>query len=116
MHKRNHESEQKPKRKCHYFNNKVACPFSELGCMFEHELSEKCKVDQNCSVKLCPYQHSDSELNSFNLKEKLKAEEQASLFECSECDFKGKTYCEFYAHIEASHEEEEVDEQENTLE
>ena len=43
-----------------------------------------------------------------------KAEEQASLFECGECDFKGKTYCEFYAHIESSHEE-EVDDQEKTL-
>ena len=33
----------------------------------------------------------------------------------SPINFKGKTYCEFYAHIEASHEEEEVDEQDNTL-
>ena len=73
MHKRNHDSEQKQKRKCHYFNNKIVCPFSELGCMFEHELSWKGKFDQSCSVKLCPYQHSDSELSSSNSKEKQKA-------------------------------------------
>ena len=115
MHKRNHTSEQKQRRKCHYFNNKMVCPFSELGCMFDHELSEKCKFDQRCSMKLCPYQHSESELSLFNLKEKQKADEQASLFECAVCDFKGKDYCEFYTHIESSHEEEEND-QEETLE
>jgi hypothetical protein len=41
--------------------------------MFEHELSWKGKFDQSCSVKLCPYQHSDSELSSSNSKEKQKA-------------------------------------------
>ena len=66
-------------------------------------------------MKLCPYQHSESELSLFNLNEKQKADEQASLFECAVCDFKGKDYCEFYTHIESSHEE-EVNDQEETLE
>ena len=64
---------ERKKKKCHYFKNKLVCPFSELGCMFEHELSWKGKFDQSFSVKLCPYQHSDSELSSSNSKEKQKA-------------------------------------------
>ena len=31
---------------CHYFNNNLACPFEEIGCMFAHEVSEICKFGQ----------------------------------------------------------------------
>ena len=44
-------------KKCHYFNNKKSCPYEEIGCMFEHILSEMCKYGKSCSKKLCSYQH-----------------------------------------------------------
>ena len=42
-------------KKCHYFNNKKSCPFEEIGCMFEHILSETCTYGKSCSNKLCSY-------------------------------------------------------------
>ena len=45
-------------KKCHYFNNNLECPFEELGCMFEHAVSEMCKFDKKCTNNLCSYQHS----------------------------------------------------------
>ena len=113
-HKRNH-SDQKRKR-CPYFNNNLVCPFSDLGCMFEHAPSVKCMFDNKCSVKLCQYQHSKSESNRSCSKKKTdeeKAEETASLFECQICDFKAECYSDFYDHIEFSHEEDGDDGIEN---
>jgi hypothetical protein len=50
-------------KKCHYFNNKLACPFNELGCMFAHELSEMCKFNKKCKAYLCPNQRSKEKLD-----------------------------------------------------
>ena len=84
--------------------------------MFEHAPSEKCKFDKKCSVSLCQYQHSKSESSqtcSDKKTDKEKAEETANLFECTECDFKASSYCDFYAHIEFTHEEDNDDVNEN---
>ena len=31
---------------CHYFNNGKQCPYEEVGCMFNHSDSEKCRFDK----------------------------------------------------------------------
>ena len=49
------------RKKCHYFNNNKKCPYEELGCMFVHEKSEKCKFDDICANRLCPFRHSSNE-------------------------------------------------------
>ena len=56
-HRKNHTSTEI--KKCHYFNNNIACPFDELGCMFAHELSLMCKFDQKCTANLCQNRHSN---------------------------------------------------------
>ena len=93
-HKMNHSRQKR--KKCHYFNNNLECPFLDLGCMFEHAPSGKCKFDKKCSVPLCQYQHPETESNptcSKTKTDKEKAEETANLFECTECDFKATSYC-----------------------
>ena len=56
---RKHQESHKSKdiKNCHYFNNKKHCPFEEIGCMFDHVLSEKCNFGENCTNKMCQYQH-----------------------------------------------------------
>jgi hypothetical protein len=59
----------KKQRNCHYFNSGKNCPFEMLGCKFLHILSDKCKFDQSCSVKLCSYQHSQVLPKKVNFKD-----------------------------------------------
>ena len=49
-------------KKCHYFNNKKVCPYEEIGCMFDHSLSEICIFGKSCLNKLCPFQHNRKDL------------------------------------------------------
>ena len=76
---------------CHYFNNNLACPFEEIGCMFAHEVSEICKFGQECKNNLCSYQHSslknkpDPEPEGKDRNEKQVATENQS--EEQECPF-----------------------------
>ena len=60
-HKENHSNQNA--KKCHYFNNKKDCPFEEIGCMFEHSLSDMCIYNRNCKNKLCSNQHETDEDN-----------------------------------------------------
>ena len=60
-HQENHDSLKA--RKCHYFNNEKVCPFEEIGCMFDHTLSEMCSYGQSCSHRLCSYQHAYNSTN-----------------------------------------------------
>ena len=50
---------------CHYFNNGKQCPYEEVGCMFNHTESEKCRFDKYCNNKLCQFKHQD-ELNKIS--------------------------------------------------
>ena len=63
---------------CHYFNNGKECPFSEIGCMSLHELSEECKLGSRCERKLCQFQHSEKTCKvcdlEFRIKNKYKGE------------------------------------------
>ena len=44
-------------RYCHYYNNRLTCPYSDIGCMFRHEESPLCHFKDKCSKKLCQFQH-----------------------------------------------------------
>ena len=44
------------KRYCHFFNNGKACPYEDIGCKFQHQVSPICKV-QSCNITLCQYRH-----------------------------------------------------------
>ena len=52
---------------CHYFNNKKVCPYDDIGCMFKHAKSKKCKFEQSCKNMLCQFQHSSEELEKFTI-------------------------------------------------
>ena len=41
---------------CHYFNNKLTCPYSE-ECIFLHEDSTLCKYGSLCERNLCMFKH-----------------------------------------------------------
>ena len=53
---------------CHYFNNEDKCPYEEVGCMFKHEQSPRCRYETTCSNKLCQFQHrkNETQLNEEN--------------------------------------------------
>ena len=87
-------------QKCHYYNNMKICPFEEIGCMFEHSLSESCKFGKECNKKLCSFQHMDIH--------KEVVSEDKELFDCNECEFKGKTATELGHHIDEVHEKWEL--------
>ena len=45
-------------RFCHYFNNGKTCPYEEIGCKFKHEVSNNCRYDNLCHIRLCQFKHS----------------------------------------------------------
>ena len=45
------------KRKCHYFNNGLTCPFYKDGCKFVHKVSDECKFKNACKQTKCQYRH-----------------------------------------------------------
>ena len=100
--------ELKTMKNCHYFNNEKPCPFEEIGCMFRHEKSDKCKFNKLCKNKLCPYQHENqtllekekepNETGTDNI-EKIDSEDDSELIcdsdsdnEDLECDTCGKIF------------------------
>ena len=46
---------------CHYFNNRKRCPYEEIGCMFQHKESQRCRYQNLCNNKLCQFQHIPNE-------------------------------------------------------
>ena len=59
-----HMENQRSIRFCHYFNNDKVCPFTEIGCMFQHSVAPQCKHHLKCFTKLCQFKHSDEETQS----------------------------------------------------
>ena len=47
----------KSQKYCHYYNNDKSCPYEEIGCKFQHQISEKCVFGQKCKNKLCQFKH-----------------------------------------------------------
>ena len=48
----------KNKKCCHFYNNDKICPYEEIGCKFKHEVSNKCRYDKNCHIKLSQFKHT----------------------------------------------------------
>ena len=45
------------KRRCHYYNNQLECPFEMIGCKFDHRLSTECKFGSKCQTNKCQFRH-----------------------------------------------------------
>ena len=48
----------------HQENNRKPCPYEEIGCMFDHSLSEMCVFGKQCLNKLCPFRHDQENLET----------------------------------------------------
>lgn len=93
-----HSSE--TKKKCHYFNNEKICPYEDIGCMFDHEMSEICKFGEFCANKLCSYKHKNIQRgNEKPIKE--------SNYECQSCHKILTTHELLVSHVETIHVEQE---------
>ena len=82
---------------CHYYNNDKLCPFVEVGCMFAHEKAEQCKFKKQCQNKLCQFQHSNSEENSY--------ENISDPIDRLKCDHVAKTEKDLIEHFDNIHDE-----------
>ena len=109
-HMKGHES----KIFCHYFNNQKMCPFEELGCMFLHADSQKCKFQGNCSNKLCQFKHmdEDSETEDKIKKKKVKPnmernKTETKVFKCEKCSTEFSEIDDLTSHVKNVHEAEE---------
>ena len=81
-------------KKCHFFNNEKACPFEQIGCMFAHSPSEKCKNGKNCRYKLCSYKHNFKNIEHLKVEDEPEVEIMVEnvdtpAFKCNKC---GKQY------------------------
>ena len=47
----------KRERNCHYFNSNTRCPFEELGCKFQHVVSNTYKFGDECRFNMCQFKH-----------------------------------------------------------
>ena len=63
---------------CHYFNNGKVCPYSDIGCKFRHEMTDKCMNNKFCRILHCQYRHD--ELDN-KLSETQKSVEEFDMFE-----------------------------------
>ena len=50
-----HTDNAKNLRFSHYFNKKMTCPYSDLGCVLRHEESPVCHFKEKCLRKLCQF-------------------------------------------------------------
>ena len=102
-HNKCHLSEVKMK-KCHYFNNQKACPYEDLGCMFLHEVSEKCTFMESCSNSLCSFQHSnESDPKATIDEETMDENEDIGENQCHLCMLQLKTKDELMEHYRLQH-------------
>ena len=45
-------------RFCYYYNNRKECPFSQIGCKFQHKEAPECKFKEECNKTMCQFKHS----------------------------------------------------------
>ena len=80
---------------CHYFNNGKKCPYEDIGCMFNHKVSDNCRYNQFCRNRLCQFRH-DNEQNKHSEDENdldkesnndsdCEAESESEAIECDLC-------------------------------
>ena len=75
---------------CHYYNNCDECPYEEVGCMYKHEESEKCRFKGLCKNKLCQFKHPKEEI----LVEKESPFEHEIEMNDSDSDLENDLECE----------------------
>ena len=44
-------------RNCHFINNRIECPYEEIGRKYPHEKSGNCKLGNNCAYSQCSFEH-----------------------------------------------------------
>ena len=80
---------------CHYFNNGKKCPYEDIGCMFNHKVSDTCRYNQFYRNRLCQFRH-DNEQNKHSEDENdldkesnndsdCEAESESEAIECDLC-------------------------------
>ena len=84
-HQKNHDNTSL--QKCHYFNNKLTCPFEEMGCMFAHEVSNMCKFDSKCTTILCSFRHKESPIEETVDEESDEPNDTEENSEVEYCNF-----------------------------
>ena len=77
------------KRHCHFFNNGKACPFQDIGCKFQHQVSPICKF-QRCKIALCQYRHNATNVTVETVEVNDKTESAIDIDKF--CDEKCSTY------------------------
>ena len=60
---------EKKRKFCHYYNNKLFCPFEENGCMFNHAISPTCKFNDKCTNTLCKFRHEKNDSTAHYIEE-----------------------------------------------
>ena len=84
-HQNNHENT--TLRRCHYYNNKLTCPFEEMGCMFAHEVSDLCKFGTKCTMILCSFRHDRNPIEEPNDEESDDPDDTEENSEIEYCNF-----------------------------
>ena len=82
---------------CSFYNNKLDCPYQEIGCMYLHEASGKCDVKE-CKRKLCQFEHTDAEQN-----EEEGEDEELVDNQCHFCMKKNECYDSLMSHFQTNH-------------
>ena len=97
-----------PLKKCHFFNNQKSCPYEDIGCKFEHSVSEICSFGNKCTNNLCSFQHDkndvkDTRENESNehlekLKEAFEMLSDDEQYESERvlCDFLCAAHCGYH--------------------
>ena len=84
--KKHTESHTKVEKFCHYFNNGKMCPYDDLGCMFKHEDSDKCKYETYCNFNLCQYKHNENNIIIEEIDEKVESNDDVDSIVDSESE------------------------------
>ena len=92
---------------CHFYNNKLECPYSEVGCMFQHNKSGPCPK-KNCTRSLCEFEHVQGDLEKVveTLDDEEEMDEESAYDDQVECSLCGCTFLddiELDWHMKANH-------------
>ena len=87
---------------CQYFNNNKKCPFQNVGCMFKHEKSGKCRF-LNCTWKLCEFEHCEVQNNLNSDIETVEDPSEEDQVRCKYCSCTFLNEEELNYHVTTDH-------------